>query len=295
MLKGKRFYYITGSAAIALMLILCAFVKKSAENETFETAKREIMLRNAGHHLLLQSGDSTSRVLPVKQIAENEYRLQFEKQFTFKPDSLVAIIKQALKNSGQATDYVVNVTGCSTPDVLFGYAMLGSEKNSIKPCSGRIQPVGCYRINIIFKNHSLSVTQTGYLVAGLPLLAFVGLLLLRPKRKTENNVSSVDNNNTGNSIAIGNMLLDKKQSCLLHDNKTISLTTKEYKLLCIFAHSPNQIIARERLQKEIWEDEGVIVGRSLDMFISRLRKKLVADKSVNLINIHGKGFKLEIC
>jgi DNA-binding response OmpR family regulator len=65
-------------------------------------------------------------------------------------------------------------------------------------------------------------------------------------------------------------------------------------LLYIFASAPNEIIDRNRLQKEIWEDEGIIVGRSLDVFISKLRKKLENDSTVRLVNIHGKGYKLEI-
>lgn len=293
MLQNKRLYYFTGITAIILVLVLCAFVIKSADNKTFERARREIMLRNAGHKLLLQSGDSTSRLLPVKQIAENEYQLQFEKQFTFKTDSLVAIIKEALNDERQSNDYVVNVTGCSTPDVLFGYAMLGSEKSSIKPCSGRKQPVGCYRINIIFKKNPPAISNPGYLMAGLPLLAFIGLLLFRPKRKIETPTITITETQTNNCIAFGNMLLDSKERCLLYNGKSIPLTSKECKLLLIFAQSPNQVIARERLQKQIWEDEGVIVGRSLDMFISRLRKKMADDQSVTLVNIHGKGFKLE--
>jgi DNA-binding response OmpR family regulator len=46
------------------------------------------------------------------------------------------------------------------------------------------------------------------------------------------------------------------------------------------------------LQK-VWEDEGVIVGRSLDMFISKLRKKLEINPTVRMVNIHGRGYKLE--
>ena len=48
------------------------------------------------------------------------------------------------------------------------------------------------------------------------------------------------------------------------------------------------------MQKEVWENEGVIVTRSLDMFISKLRKKLNKDPLVNIVNIHGIGYKLEI-
>lgn len=53
-------------------------------------------------------------------------------------------------------------------------------------------------------------------------------------------------------------------------------------------------IERSRLQKEIWEDEGGIAGRSLDMFISKLRKKLEFDPNIRLVVIRGKGYKLEI-
>ncbi|WP_341837298.1 helix-turn-helix domain-containing protein [Chitinophaga pollutisoli] len=65
-------------------------------------------------------------------------------------------------------------------------------------------------------------------------------------------------------------------------------------MLHIFALTPNVTISRDRLQKEIWEDEGVIVGRSPDMFISKLRKKLDPDPTVKIAVIRGKGYKLEI-
>ena len=72
------------------------------------------------------------------------------------------------------------------------------------------------------------------------------------------------------------------------------MTGTEARVLLIFALSPNETIARSRLQKEIWEDEGVIVGRSLDMFISKLRKKLEVDQNIKIVVIRGKGYKLEI-
>jgi DNA-binding response OmpR family regulator len=82
---------------------------------------------------------------------------------------------------------------------------------------------------------------------------------------------------------------------LIINGKTIDLTGTETRLLLIFASSPNQTIQRSRLQKEIWEDEGVIVGRSLDMFISKLRKKLELIRNINIVVIRGKGYKLETC
>ena len=90
------------------------------------------------------------------------------------------------------------------------------------------------------------------------------------------------------------MLFDSKNRKLILNKNTIDLTGTEARVLLIFALSPNETIARSRLQKEIWEDEGVIVGRSLDMFISKLRKKLEVDQNIKIVVIRGKGYKLEI-
>jgi DNA-binding response OmpR family regulator len=81
---------------------------------------------------------------------------------------------------------------------------------------------------------------------------------------------------------------------LLANGTTIDLTKTETRVLRIFALSPNEAIERSRLQKEIWEDEGIIVGRSLDMFISKLRKKLEFDPNIRIVVIRGKGYKLQI-
>lgn len=90
------------------------------------------------------------------------------------------------------------------------------------------------------------------------------------------------------------MLFDARNRKLVINGKAIDLTGTETRVLNIFASSPNQTVERSRLQKEIWEDQGVIVGRSLDMFISKLRKKLEPEPGVSLVVVRGKGYKLEI-
>ncbi|MNX32910.1 Response regulator MprA [compost metagenome] len=95
-------------------------------------------------------------------------------------------------------------------------------------------------------------------------------------------------------LTLGAVLFDAKNRKLIINGKTIDLTGTETRVLSIFALSPNETIERSRLQKEIWEDEGVIVGRSLDMFISKLRKKLELDPNTKIVVIRGKGYRLEI-
>jgi DNA-binding response OmpR family regulator len=76
--------------------------------------------------------------------------------------------------------------------------------------------------------------------------------------------------------------------------KEITLSKKECELLEILVENKNKVVKREVLTKKVWEDNGVFVGRSLDTYISKLRKKLIVDDSIQLINIHGIGYKLEV-
>ena len=72
-----------------------------------------------------------------------------------------------------------------------------------------------------------------------------------------------------------------------------NLTYREAKLLRLFASHPGQLLERDFILKQVWADEGVQVGRSVDMFVSRLCKKLMADPTIGIIAVHGVGYKLE--
>jgi len=85
-----------------------------------------------------------------------------------------------------------------------------------------------------------------------------------------------------------------KNRKLIIGGKTINLTATEARVFLHFRLISDATIERSRLKKEIREDEGVIVGRSLDMFISKLRKKLEVDPNINIVVIRDKGYKLEV-
>jgi DNA-binding response OmpR family regulator len=114
------------------------------------------------------------------------------------------------------------------------------------------------------------------------------------KKKNATPPENLTANTITPNVTIGKYLFYPEQLLLIFNNEKIVLTNKESKLLSIFAEHPNQIVDRTKLQKEVWEDEGVIVGRSLDVFISRLRKKLEKDATIQLVTVHGKGYKLEV-
>jgi len=261
-----------------------------AGSDDFDMARREVMLRRIGHEILLQSGDSTSRVLPVKKIAGNEYQISFENAFTFQPDSLVNTTQRLLAKDPLTSDYVVNVLNCANDSVTYGYAISKNKKEDIVACLGRKQPIACYMINIKFKPTGIITAKNGYFLGALLFLAFVGFIFLRSV-KPQKIIADTQHTDT---FTLGSMSFDAEARKLMINGKTINLTKTETRVLRIFALSPNEAIERSRLQKEIWEDEGVIVGRSLDMFISKLRKKLEFDPNIKIGVIRGKGYKLEI-
>jgi DNA-binding winged helix-turn-helix (wHTH) protein len=281
--------YMGGLLILLFISIICVAFSMTG-NDDFDFARREVLLRRIGHEVLLQSGDSTSRVLPVKKIAENEYQVSFENAFTFQADSLVNTTQRLLAKDPLASDYVVNVLNCANASVAYGYAISKNKKDDIIACIGRRQPTACYMINIKFKPTGIITAKNEYFLGALLLVAFAGFIFLRSVKPQG---ALPDSQHTGR-ITLGSVSFDAETRKLLINGKTIDLTRTETRVLRIFALSPNEAIERSRLQKEIWEDEGVIVGRSLDMFISKLRKKLEFDPNIKIVVIRGKGYKLEI-
>jgi hypothetical protein len=280
---------LLGLLLLMFISIICVAFSMTG-NDDFDFARREVLLRRIGHEILLQSGDSTSRVLPVKKIAENEYQVSFENAFTFQPESLVNTTQRLLAKDPLASDYVVNVVNCANASVAYGYAISKNKKDDIVACIGRRQPIACYMIDIIFKPAGIITAKNGYLLGSLAVLAFVGFIFLRSVKPRK----TLPGSQYTGIFTLGSMSFDAETRKLMVNGKTIDLTRTETRVLRIFALSPNEAIERSRLQKEIWEDEGVIVGRSLDMFISKLRKKLEIDPNVNIVVIRGKGYRLEI-
>lgn len=282
-----RFYIFLGFGLSIWLFSAVSFINK---NEILPEKQLTVALRDVGHQLLWQAHDSTSRVLPIQKTKENTYQIRFESQFTFVPDTLISIVDKRFKRSlSPIPDYIVNVVGCEKREIVLAYEISAKTGNTL-PCIGRTQPVGCYIIEISFLEKPSSNWQI-YVLSLLPIL-LIGFLINEriPKKQP------AEPSETEPFIRIGKLkfYFEKK---LLEDNTSgiIELSDKENKILRIFAENQNQIVERERLMKEVWEDDGVIViSRNLDVFVSKLRKKLLTDESIKIVNIHGKGYKLEV-
>jgi DNA-binding winged helix-turn-helix (wHTH) protein len=281
-----------------------AFVNKANAQNNVDDQHILVSMRLIGHKVLLLSGDRVSRVLPIEKDG-NRYKIQFEKEFHFIPDELIASIKEVVEKSKIASSYIVEVEDCDSHQVIYSYEMKKQLDSDLIPCKERNQPTACYVLffTIIDSKYELSYLSTlaskssddpnnnseqaNYLGFGLfiiPLILFIALVLYFRKRKNTSLVNS-------NLISIGEYRFDKKNMLLLFDNTKTVLTNKEAELLSMLYNDANKTIERDRILNQVWGDEGDYIGRTLDVFISKLRKKLAEDPSLKIINIRGIGYK----
>lgn len=101
-------------------------------------------------------------------------------------------------------------------------------------------------------------------------------------------------NKNGNEYRLGKMIFDTQKQLLTSDLKQVKLTTKESELLTLLAQNANNILERNYALKTIWVEDNYFNARSMDVYITKLRKLLKDDPDVEIINIHGKGYKLII-
>jgi DNA-binding response OmpR family regulator len=114
----------------------------------------------------------------------------------------------------------------------------------------------------------------------------VQALLKRVHIKTEKKEETV--------INIGTYNFDTENYTLTHANFEKTLTKKEALILKVLCKFKNQVAPREVLTNSVWGQDDYFIGRSLDVFITKLRKYLKEDPAISIQNIHGIGFKLEI-
>lgn len=91
---------------------------------------------------------------------------------------------------------------------------------------------------------------------------------------------------------LGKYTFDARKQILTGGDKTVKLTTKESDLLKLLCQNANKVLERNYALKSIWIDDNYFNARSMDVYITKLRKHLKDESTVEIINVHGKGYKL---
>jgi len=387
--KGFVNKQLVVGSTFAIVLLAILFITSSfttSSNRHVLAKQVNVLIRQIGHRLLLQSGDWTSRVLPVTEIREGTFLLAFENEFVFSHDSLMMMSRELFPKTQFPSGYTVTVHDCVNANIVYGF-QVNNTSPDILACRGRHQPAGCYTIEFAFPDFYENVEQkkaeidqpteesksviVGKEANPIPLIAIgaigteesktttigddvdqateelksfeVDPLEANPKQEEFKTTSfnfplinlvwsgllvlfsvallnkrfgksltleAVQNQNHPTSkesvqelAALGKFLFDVKSQRLLPTapiaiggirTEVINLTDKECKILELLNKNFGELITRDTLMQEVWINEGVITGRSLDMFVSKLRKKLSSDPELSITNVHGKGYKLEV-
>jgi len=270
--------------SLIILGILFFFTLNGCEkfNVEIQHDREEVIMRKIGHEILLLSNDSTSIVRPIV-FKNNKYRIQFASNFGFMPDDLVKTIDTIVKTTLPYSNYLVQVEECETKQIVYSY-----EINPFLPyrdvvaCKTREQPSACYEIIIQFiTKEDKTSTMLWYILLAIPII-LVGIYLYLKKKQT----------NSDEKIELGKYVFNPKMMTLTINGNTTELTNKESELLYLLYQSVNHTVDKETILNKVWGDEGDYIGRTLDVFISKLRKKLENDTTIQLKNIRGIGYKL---
>ena len=285
---------------ILSLLFILFFTNTLAEGSVRDSLQEKIdkvAMRRLGHEFLKCIGDYESRVLPIEKIGE-QYKIVFEREFAIDPDDLVSTIDEIIiKDALPTNNYLVEVEQCNTKEIIHSFVIGKFNRSSLIPCSGRILPKNCHHILITIFDTQHLYMQPPYPSSSTSSFPFLSLLLAAVmisviilffyfRKKPQKEVDHI--------ITIGTSCFDKKNQTLSYQNQSSELSTKEAELLLLLYANLNDTVKRETLLNSIWGDEGDYVGRTLDVFISKLRKKLAADRSIKIVNIRAVGYKLVV-
>lgn len=280
---------------LSLLLVLPVLawllpVSSQKNQGDFSPEKVNLAMRRTADALLRASGDSTSRIPAIEQPAIGIWRVRLEQPFDY--DQLPALLQASLDMHGIRRTYEVAVRRCDDETIELGYHQLDYIQSADVPCGGRAMPDGCHFIEVKFLEKDgktwYSIDKTAILL--LVLGGLGGFWLSRRKKAVPASTEIADETDW---MKFGNSRLDVAGQVLICGGVRQTLTFRESKLLRLFVSSPDQLLERDLILQQVWADEGILVGRSVDVFVSRLRKKLAGDPSVGITAVHGVGYRLE--
>ncbi|MEM7574453.1 MAG: winged helix-turn-helix domain-containing protein [Bacteroidota bacterium] len=272
--------------------------------------KANLLLRELGDALLRTQGDSSSYLPPVHEREAGDFVLYLNRYVEY--DSLLAISPSILSGHEELEQAFIALEDCTTEEALLGFVWTSAGVDVNAACLGRERRADCYQLSLSYPlpvSQSRSWWSRNYWWLLLWAMTALGLLWYQARHKpsiaTKGGVApGVSAASTPPVAVIRNRPAEVQitaQSCFLPSQQLmrigaqeVPLTYREAKLLEYLLDHQNEPLSREQIKAAVWGSEGLVVGRSLDVFISRLRKLLVTDEDVKIKTLHGLGYRLEV-
>jgi hypothetical protein len=288
----KKLVKFVGLFLVSILLMQFAWHIRTTQpkNNSLFSEKVNLALRRTAHLLLKSAGDSTSLIPPVLQMNDKTWVIQLERPFSY--EKLPNLLQSSFTIQQIQENYNVAILACSDGKLLLGYNYQDFFQNKDLTCGNRVPSSDCRNIQVTFLDTVTTPQQfplTGWIFA---ILLAVSLFYL--SQKITVNIKNISEANENALTSFGQSRFDLTNQVLICGTVTHTLTYREAKLLNLFVQHQNLVLERSFILENVWADEGILVGRSLDMFVSRLRKMLRDDASIQLLAVHGVGYRLEI-
>ena len=270
-------------------LILCLILITAISVYPISPPVIQNELREVGHEFLWSLGDSTSRVMPIEEV-DGTYLMTFESELSFDPSILVTLMMGKVRDR-KISHYNVEVKEGDSQAIQYSFSTQRQGSPYEVACRGRALPESSYTFYFTpleplaysppsDASHDRRYIWLSILLGG----AVIGFIYYKRSGNGETLVRALPR--------IGMYTYDERKMQLYGEGHNIPLSGKENELLFKLYNHKNETVSREDLLDSVWDDEGNYVGRTLDVYISKLRKKLSKDETVSILNVRGVGYKL---
>ena len=286
-----------GILLFAVLLLLAP--REGRSNEVFDQAFQEranLAMRAVAHRMLLVNGDSLSSIPPIQSADGQKYRVQLKTHLQY--DTLRAVVDAILTAHSLPLAYDLSVYDCINDLLILGFTALPDDRSGDYACQERDPLTEC--VNFSLRFHEPTATSevsrlniSGWIGLGLLILGLGTFIGWKIRKRPSIELKALEAKDAV-LIQLGNITFHPKEQWLTVNGQQKDLTYREAKLLHFFCRHPNEVLPRHQIIESVWGEEGVQVTRSLDVFVSRLRKILKVDPSIKISSVHGVGYRLLI-
>lgn len=284
-------------AVFGALLLLLSLTSILQSDQQVDERKVRMALRQIGHEYLLSQQDKDSTVPAVEKSGELSFTLPLGREMKY--DSVMVVTQRVLTRFGLRQPYSLALISCDDGKEFLGTFFDFSTGARIATnlddaaCGGREQEARCAHLSLQLHPVDPGPGTRFYLglLVGLSFL-LIGPVLDWSKPRQEPTLDADAPRRL--PLGAGAFLMPDAQRLAWGEEEESELTYRECKLLTFLVEHPNVVLEREKIHDAVWGDEGVMVGRSLDVFISRLRKKLAAIKTARIETVHGVGYRFRV-